>query len=568
VLDGLRELVRRELVRPTRVSSMRDEEEFSFWHVLVRDVAYQQIPRAARAAKHVRAAEWIEGEAEDRVSDHAEILVHHYGQALELGRAAGEDPSPDLEPRLARFLILSGDRAMRLDMAAAEALYRRALAVVAEATTRGGVLAKLGDALQEQARLLEAEEVYEEALSILEDAGDERATALAKLGLARALWRHGRTAAARELAYAAVEALERDGPGPDLVAAYERAASADALGGRTGDAIVWAQKGIELAEQLGVENVVRHLQMRGLSRLDLGDRGGLDDMRDALELSLRLGLGIETGTSYLNYSEALAPHAPLADSFALLESSLDFSRRRGLKHHEMWTRGAMLWQLYETGRWDDALREADELIRWDAEQGGTQIEVGARVSTVSIHAQRGALDEARRSVAVFLPRAREIGDPQTLAPALNESAFVHASSGDFEQALVLTIEFEAATSGKPNWRLPWLLTALRIAVAADALELGDKLYNGCIEATPGLAARVAFLTGRAILAEAHGQREEAAALYREAVTGWTEWGSVVQEGYSLLGLGRCAQDDESLRAGLVIFERLRAVPFTTIAHAA
>ena len=60
VLTGLRELVRREFVRPARVSSMRDEEEFSFWHVLVRDVAYQQIPRAARGQKHVEAAAWIE----------------------------------------------------------------------------------------------------------------------------------------------------------------------------------------------------------------------------------------------------------------------------------------------------------------------------------------------------------------------------------------------------------------------------------------------------------------------------------------------------------------------------
>ena len=77
---GLRELVRREFVRPARVSSMRDEEEFSFWHVLVRDVAYQQIPRAARGQKHVQAAEWIEAEADERVADHAEILVHHYGR--------------------------------------------------------------------------------------------------------------------------------------------------------------------------------------------------------------------------------------------------------------------------------------------------------------------------------------------------------------------------------------------------------------------------------------------------------------------------------------------------------
>src|SRR5213079_3262603 len=60
VKDGMRELVRKELVRPARTSSVEGQEELAFWHVLVRDVAYQQIPRAARAEKHRATSEWIE----------------------------------------------------------------------------------------------------------------------------------------------------------------------------------------------------------------------------------------------------------------------------------------------------------------------------------------------------------------------------------------------------------------------------------------------------------------------------------------------------------------------------
>ena len=63
----LNELVHREFVRPVRVSSIEGEEEFAFWHALVRDVAYQQIPRARRANKHVAAATWIEVTAENRL---------------------------------------------------------------------------------------------------------------------------------------------------------------------------------------------------------------------------------------------------------------------------------------------------------------------------------------------------------------------------------------------------------------------------------------------------------------------------------------------------------------------
>ena len=56
VRRDLNELMHREFVRPIRISAIAGEDEFSFWHALVRDVAYQQIPRSPRAEKHVAAA--------------------------------------------------------------------------------------------------------------------------------------------------------------------------------------------------------------------------------------------------------------------------------------------------------------------------------------------------------------------------------------------------------------------------------------------------------------------------------------------------------------------------------
>src|SRR5919201_771755 len=84
-------LERKEFVRRERRSSVEGETEHSFAHLLVRDVAYSQIPRAVRAERHRAAAGWIEslGRSEDR----AELLAHHYLAALELGAAAGADTS-------------------------------------------------------------------------------------------------------------------------------------------------------------------------------------------------------------------------------------------------------------------------------------------------------------------------------------------------------------------------------------------------------------------------------------------------------------------------------------------
>ena len=56
----LHELERRQIVRPERRSSVAGEVEYAFWHVLVRDVAYGQIPRRSAPNKHRLAAEWID----------------------------------------------------------------------------------------------------------------------------------------------------------------------------------------------------------------------------------------------------------------------------------------------------------------------------------------------------------------------------------------------------------------------------------------------------------------------------------------------------------------------------
>jgi tetratricopeptide (TPR) repeat protein len=57
VEGGLRELERKRLVHRASASSVQHQDEYVFWHALVRDVAYAQIPRAGRARRHRKAAD-------------------------------------------------------------------------------------------------------------------------------------------------------------------------------------------------------------------------------------------------------------------------------------------------------------------------------------------------------------------------------------------------------------------------------------------------------------------------------------------------------------------------------
>jgi class 3 adenylate cyclase/tetratricopeptide (TPR) repeat protein len=556
VRRDLNELARREFVRPIRVSSMDGEDEFSFWHALVRDVAYQQIPRSPRAEKHLAAARWVEETAGVRLDDQSEILVHHYGEALALVHAAGGD-RPEIEASLLRFLFLAGDRAMKLDIPAAETYYRRALARIADDVERARVLVKLGDALQPQGRLRESEDAYEEGIAVLLAAGESRAAAVAMTNLGRAYWRHGNTVRARELAFDAVELLESD-PGPELVLAYGRLSAADALGGRSEQAITSANKSIELAGEIGVENIVRPLGMRGIARIDLGDPDGMDDLRAALDVSLALGLPAEdTAIAYGNLGENVRVAEGVAPGRALVEAGLEFARSRGHAHHVMYSRRVLLIHLFHEGRWDHLLAEADEVIEWDRERGGTQIEPWTLADVGLVLAHRGEATKASQLIQAVLPRAREIADPQTILPLLATAAVVELAQGGANAAEVLLAEYDersVRSTGRVEDDVFWLMavSAALGDVSRAEVVLSDEPWSAL--------GRASHTHGRALVAEATGRFEEAARLFAEAAHGWQEWGSIPLRAYALIGLGRCSGDPAAFAEGQAIFTSLGATP--------
>jgi DNA-binding SARP family transcriptional activator len=73
VIPWLEYLEFREFLQRSRRNPSASETEYSFQHVVVRDVAYSQIPRSVRIYKHRLAAAWIE----NLPGDHAELVARH-----------------------------------------------------------------------------------------------------------------------------------------------------------------------------------------------------------------------------------------------------------------------------------------------------------------------------------------------------------------------------------------------------------------------------------------------------------------------------------------------------------
>jgi pimeloyl-ACP methyl ester carboxylesterase len=153
-------------LRTDRASSLAGEAQYAFAHVLVRDVAYGQIPRAVLASENAQAVGWIE--ALGRTEDHAEMLAHHYLSALELARAASQDTTALAAPaRAARQA--AGDRAFALKASAeAAGYYRAALALWPQDTQeqRAGLLRLLGTMLYMAGELEQAETVVSEGAEV------------------------------------------------------------------------------------------------------------------------------------------------------------------------------------------------------------------------------------------------------------------------------------------------------------------------------------------------------------------------------------------------------------------
>jgi class 3 adenylate cyclase/tetratricopeptide (TPR) repeat protein len=550
----LNELVHREFVRRVRVSSIEGEEEFSFWHALVRDVAYQQIPRGPRAEKHVAAARWVEKTAAERVADHAEILVHHYGEALELLRAAGDDAT-EAQRELVRFLVLAGERATQLDTEAAEAHFRRAIALCEhDELARANAQAKLVPVLGQRGDV-ESVQLAEQALPVLR-AQDPHAAALLLSAQATGAWARGEMTKSVDFSDEAIGILERY-PGPELVAAYGSAAMRAAIGGRFDEAGALIEKGLAVAEANDVRDVTTLLQARASVVGYNGDPAALDFMREAIEIGLRLGLGRTTAVAMNNLGDGLGYFVGLREALAQWDAAIEFSLARGLTYAAVWQRGERLRALYHLGGWEELEREAEAVVTWVREAGGGQLEVLAGVGTTEVLVHLGALGEARSNVERLLPRARESGDPQVLVPWLSVAALVAAANDEEKRALAHVAELEETTRAVSGFRSHGLVWPARIAIGAGELALAESFFEGAdIDSAWGACAG---LGARAMLAEARGATSDAGALYREAAERWETYGSVVEHAYALLGLGRSGVA-KALVDGEAIFARLGASP--------
>jgi DNA-binding SARP family transcriptional activator len=523
IQQGLHALERMDLVRRERDSSIAGDTQYAFAHVLLRDVAYGQLPRADRADRHRHAADWIEslGPSQDRV----EMLAHHCLSALEFGRASGQDVT-ELVTRARLALRDAGDHAAALHAGdTAQRFYDAALALWPDDDPeRTDLLYRRAVPVGHHLGGGDPERLAEARDALLAAGAPERAAELEVL-LMQVRSMEGDRALAQTHRDSAEELLGEGEPSRSRAwVLSELASEAQILGGDEDRAAELAAEACRVARAAGADDALSEsLCILGLLRIAGGDAEGVADIEDALEVaSSSAALG---SIARVNNNLA-ATYQMLGDLERGFQTRLEGARaaqQLGSDSFVRWFDGVLVEHRYSRGEWDLAERGADAFLEQIAAGEPHVLSWQVRAVRAEIRLARGenagALDDTERALA---DGRRQSGERQAFVYVVAAAAHVFALASEEERAQVLVHEFVDKVRHGP--RIEFALIKLPVAaIAASRLGLASELAGAIRDhpRSPWTEAASAylsgdFLTAAGTLAAAGAKPEEAEARARAA----------------------------------------------------
>jgi tetratricopeptide (TPR) repeat protein len=535
----LHALERKEFIRRDRRSSIAGETQYAFLHALVRDVAYGQIPRSDRVEQHRHAAEWLSSLAGDRAEDHAEMLAHHYHEALSLARAAGIDPSGLLGP--ARKAFAEGaQRALSLGAGvAAHALALEALALTDAGDPQRPHLQLLAAYAGRLAGTEDAPDLLRPAISEFEERGDPGRAAEAAVLLGSDYFYRGEIAAVRDVRDRALD-LARLAP-PSAAVARAMASGARSLLVLDRDferALQLARDALALADETGDdETAAVSLNTIGMTRVIEGDAGGIQELEESVERAARGGSVFHLHSALNNLANSLWQVGRLREGSARIREARALCERYGFGSALVWNDAELVYDSFYRGDLGVVVDDATRFLDEHAGSLGYQ-ERGIRATRAQALLARGRLDEAVADAEIALSGVRAAGaDAQVAGYSVGAAAIAFRAAGRDAEAEALLREVLTAWIDEDFAVLPLHLADLGRGeefLAAMQDRRGHAWLDAGRAAASGELAHASEIYGRM------------GARYGEA---WA----------ALLAAER--GDTSRLEAALAYFEEQRATPY-------
>ena len=441
---------------------IKDGDDLRFRHEIARVAIEAAVPPYRKAAMHTKIMDALLSQG---CNDDARLAFHAEG--------AGRD---DL---VVRYGSRAGRRASELAAhREAAAQYGRALQSATDTDLR--TRAELSDAVAQELALVdrweESAEMRTAALELWRGAGDLRRESQSLLRLSVAMWRLCRGAESKQAREGALALAQECASGPEIARAYERMASHRLAEGRYEEGIAMARQAREMAEQLGLTDVIG--DALDTEAKAIRGRGGewAVPMQAALESAWSGGHEEQAGRAfartYMWYCEDLRPE----EAERCYGDALAYCEEHDIGTFVVCLQGQRTAVLEQNGRWDECISLGHALL--DQHRLSPWNRLRPLCSTAKVMARRGEqgfwpyLDEAMES-------ALRLGEPEWIRPvgiARTEARWLEGRLDAAIYELDRVCSFSAGgTAVDRCWMALWMRRLGGTAQAVDIEPFGSQL---------------------------------------------------------------------------------------------
>ena len=413
----------KELIVPHETSSFGGEAEFSFRHLLLRDGAYESLPKQLRAQKHAAVVAWAAERAGERADEMAELVASHALATLRYLDELG-DSGPDHSAAaraVYRWARAAGDRS------AAVWLQSEAANWYAEASSAADLIeAPLAERVSLARAHLDAawgtrtvdeyERIGHRLIALAEQEGDRSSEGYGRARLVRAYFDLARNDDAEAMAASAIDLLEPLGESVELADALRTSGWLAWRNGDAAEAELVLRRAVEVATRVDAPvELAESMMDLGVSLSMLGRK---DDCVQVMEEAYRLAKAVGDFNVlmriYINYpATGLNWVSDFAKIIDVSAEGVELARKAGSLQNVAWQLGNLCDTfVQQTGPTDEAQAMALEAVEI-AERIGDEPLLGMRLCGLAvIQALRGDLREAAAGIEQAAPLADANPEPQ------------------------------------------------------------------------------------------------------------------------------------------------------------
>ena len=452
--DLLVEAARRDLVSELDERGLGGGRAWTFKHILIRDVAYDAIPKTERSRAHDAFGRWLERVAGGRVDEYADIVAYHAEQAFLFARELGEGDVRELGGRAYTQLIEAGTKATRRgDLRAALAFFRRSLAIAETIDLPAGErLATRGLAANARMTIESSQEVLDEIATLVAELrtippttalvdllqvlssdvcdkdlaaataldreaiaaaraiGDADTIAHALLRSAWAWWVNGDLEAQRRALLEALRHIEATGAERHLSAVLRWLGESAGSRGAFVEAVEYNVRASERAAASG-SSLQRAFTLPGLAWAELwrGDLGAaLERAHSAVDAAIDAGARVEIGVNYWFLGGVLDAAGEPGQARAAHQTAIDHLSGQPSQGLRAEARTRLAKTLVTLGDLDGARRQA-ELARGEVAANDVYTLATAAAALAAVCAAEGTPEDAERLFREALERIAPTG---------------------------------------------------------------------------------------------------------------------------------------------------------------